>query len=403
MILCFSVLILKDQLKIKKLPQINSLNDNKNDDNFTSFNNNLEEKELENNENTKIKWKIPEIPSYIYQNKTIEIKKIGFAEQSVKCEKKLIINNDIKYAKLNNVVLYQNGVIINDHIIFQHNNSCLNSNEEIQKAQQLYSHNKYNAETVKKAIYVSHNFFSTTNERMIKEHPLLALLPNKLFNKEYDLIVSDDYSQYEKKILYDYGIKSLKSIGPLGLYIEELYILDGPGCNEYSTSAISLFKTKFLQKTGYSGIEPKSIVLAYNDEKESNQLGNIKKLQNDLDNYFKDVTFYIYKKNEDYLNEIKFWQNSKVILSSEDGTNGNEIWLQQNSIFMILQTNDCFTESVQVVSDQGIEVIALFYNTKSLNGVWFNDILPAIEDVLIDNHLTMKSKAIQNNDPDDIF
>ena len=381
-------------MKIKKTPQIGFPS------NIINESNNIKEETISSEMNV-IKWKTPDIPPYYYENKTVEIKKFGYVE-NFQCRKKFTVNNSIKYAKLENVVLFPNGVIINDNIIFQHQNSCLSSNEEVQKAQQMYAHFKKSDAKINKAIFVSHNSFSSISERMIKEHPLLALLPSHLFNREYTLMVSDDYSEYEKQILLDFGVKSLKMIRPVGTFIEELYIVDGPGCSEYSTAAISLFNNKFLQKTGFSGIEPKSVVLAYNTEKESNSLESITILQKELDDYFKDVTFYISKKNDNYLDEIKFWENSKVVISSTEATNGNEIWLQSNSILIMLQTSDCYTEPIQVAADQGIQVIAAFLNTGSFNGVWFNDIIQHVEDVLIENHLTMKSKSIKD-DPDDIF
>ena len=128
-------------------------------------------------------------------------------------------------------------------------------------------------------------------------------------------------------------------------------------------------------------------------------------MQRKLDDHFGDVTFYIHEKQKTFVDELKYWANAKVVISSTNGLAGNEIWLQKNSILIILQNKQCFTETVQMIAYQGIEVYTLFYNSETFGGVWYKDIFPTIEKVLINNHVTMKNKVLNldEDNPDDIF
>ena len=352
--------------------------------------------------NSTIKWIKPEIP-FVSHNLSREIKKVGFT-QTLDCKHKLTINNNVNYALLNDVVVFPDDIIMNNDIIYRHQTACGSKTQHIlEKTKEMYANNKIDSRRLKKAVFISHNEFSTPQERITKELPLLSLLPQKIRNKEYVLIIPDEYSEYEKQILTAYGIESFFVLGSNGVFCEELYILDGPGCNEYSQKAISQFKETFLRMTGYTGIEPKSVVMTYNEEKEENELNSIKTIQDGLDSHFKDVSFHIHHHNKDLINEIKFWNNAKVVLSSMEGTEGNEIFLQQNSILIILHSNECFCETAQIANEQGNEVIALFHNTATFGGAWLNDILPTVEETLINNKLTMKSKTLKDHDPDDIF
>lgn len=348
---------------------------------------------------TEIIWEEPNIPKELFENKTKPIVTFG-RENPSSCKNRYSINNNIKYTKLTNVCLNSDGAIINETFEFVHKDSC--SDPNINLARQRF--NRDHAKKIGKAVFVAHNQKYYIDERILMEFPLLSLLPEETRDGTYTLITSDLYTVPENEILNYYGYKDLLPLTPNSICCDELYIVDGPSCQEYSPVAVDAFAKPFLVKTGFYEKEPKHVVIAHDVNNENEEINGANALARELDEHFGDVTFYMRKKLDNMFDRVKFFAGAKVVIASYSALDGNEIWMQNGSVLFILQEgNSCYSSTVQFASDHGVEVHGMFFNTKVLNKLWAKDIIKQVEEVLIEKKLTLKNKSFDNEAEGDIF
>ena len=291
---------------------------------------------------------------------------------------------------MQNVCVFPNSNIENKTFTFSIENTC-QSNADTSGLSDLPQ------VSVEKAVFISHNTYSSMSDRLLYEIPLISLIPSEE-RSDSVLLITTFWKKDEIGFAKIFGYKDTQYMLPRGICAKELIILSGPFCHQISFTALSKFKTGLLSHYPVQGKNPRSVVLATTDS-ERNDLFRIK---SELDQYFSDVTFMIPPtKYESVSDRLKFWSDARVVITSINGTNGNEIWMIPGTTMLILSdVSHCFHS--QISHSFGVNSVELLVGFPTFQGLRSSDILMTIEEYLVKEQLTIIRRKL-GNDADDIF